>query len=243
MDTMRDLTALLKHEVEDLISAEDQIIDAMPLMIETAKNATLKKSLRDHLRVTKSQRKRLDKVQKLLGVKKSSESEGKGFFSSLFGGLTTQECKGMKGIIEEGNKLMAADMADTVKDAAIIASAQKVEHYEICGYGTARAYAKELNLPEVAGLLEETLNEEYEADKILTTLAEKDVNAKAEGKNAVKATAKKSNANGVLSGAANRPSNGTGASGSGSAGNARKAAAKKTSGSTASKAGSKTGKK
>ena len=188
MENMQDLTALLKHEIEDLISAEDQLIAGMPMMVETAKNAQLKRALREHLRITRNQRKRLDKIQKLLNGKKSNDEESKGFLSKLFGG-GTHECKGMKGIIEEGNKIMSAPMADVVKDAAIIASAQKQEHYEICGYGTARAYARELELREVAALLEETLNEEYEADRLLTSLAEGDINEKAEKNSAAKSSA------------------------------------------------------
>lgn len=179
MEKMQDLAGLLKHEVEDLMSAEDQIIEAMPAMIERAKNSTLKKNLRDHLKVTQNQRKRLDKVQQLLNNGEEPGSEKKGFLSSLFGGSSKHECKGMKGLIEEGQKVMAEDMADSVMDAAIIACAQKIEHYEICGYGTARAYARELNNQQAAKLLEETLAEEYEADDLLTRLAYGSVNEEA----------------------------------------------------------------
>ncbi|WP_207493916.1 ferritin-like domain-containing protein [Aridibaculum aurantiacum] len=237
MDKMQDLTALLKHEIEDLISAEDQIIGAMPLMIENAKSNTLKKALRQHLKVTQAQRKRLDKVQKLMGVKKGEASQSTGFLSSLFGGITQHECKGMKGIIEEGNKIMAEDMVDTVKDAAIIASAQKVEHYEICGYGTARSYANELNLTDVAKLLEETLNEEYEADKLLTTIAEGDVNVKAEGK---KPASKGTNGSGSSVTAKKAAS--TQGSAKKTAATPKKAASKSTT-ATAKKAANKTSKK
>src|SRR5215213_11090099 len=86
----------------------------------------------------------------------------------------------MEGIIREGKKILDEQMEPNVVDAAIIACAQKIEHYEICGYGTARAYARELNLGEVAELLEETLNEEYEADDLLTDLAVGGLNEKAE---------------------------------------------------------------
>jgi ferritin-like metal-binding protein YciE len=182
MEKMQDLTALLKHEVEDLVSVEDQIIEAMPAMIERAKNTTLKKNLRDHLKVTQAQRKRLDEVQKLLNGQEQGGNEKKGFLSNLFGGMTKHECKGMKGIIDEGQRIMAEDMTESVMDAAIIASAQKIEHYEICGYGTARAYARELNNQKVAKLLEQTLNEEYDADQLLTKLALGSVNEKAEGR-------------------------------------------------------------
>jgi ferritin-like metal-binding protein YciE len=200
MERMQDLTALLKHEVEDLMSAEDQIIEAMPAMIEKATNAALTKSLKDHLRVTEKQRKRLDQVQKLLN-NGEQPAEKKGFLSNLFGGSGKSECKGMKGLIEEGQKVMAEDMNTDVKDAAIIACAQKIEHYEICGYGTAKAYAKEINRPDIAKLLDETLTEEYQADDLLTRLAVGKVNEKADNnvsssKSASNGTATKSSANG-----------------------------------------------
>jgi Domain of unknown function (DUF892) len=107
--------------------------------------------------------------------------EKKGFFSRLFSGSNGKEkCKGMEGLIDEGQKIMSAKISLEALDAAIIASAQKVEHYEISGYGAARAYASELNLDEVQKLLEQTLNEEYEADDRLTALALKRVNLDAE---------------------------------------------------------------
>ena len=183
MEKMIDLKDLLKHEVLDLYSAEEQIIAAMPAMIEKAQDSKLKKSLQEHLKVTEKQKTRLDKIKGLLSENGSEESNGngKGFFSSLFGGSGgSQKCKGMEGLITEGEKVMKEDMTPEVLDAAIIASAQKIEHYEICGYGTARAYARQLNLGEVAELLEETLNEEYEADDRLTDLAVGGLNEEAE---------------------------------------------------------------
>ncbi|MGZ5248529.1 MAG: YciE/YciF ferroxidase family protein [Flavitalea sp.] len=184
MGKMIDLKDLLKHEVLDLYSAEEQIIAAMPAMIEKAGDSRLKKSLQEHLKVTEKQKTRLDKIKKLLSEGRSEESNGngQGFFSSLFGGASggSQKCKGMEGLISEGEKMMGEDMTPEVLDAAIIASAQKIEHYEICGYGTARAYARQLNLGEVAELLEETLDEEYEADDRLTDLAIGSVNEEAE---------------------------------------------------------------
>lgn len=219
MENMQDLNALLRHEIEDLISAEDQLLEGMPMMIEAARNSQLKAALREHLRVTRTQRKRLDKVQKLLGAaNKADNGESQGLFNKLFGSVTKHECKGMKGIIEEGNKVLSADMSAAVKDAAIIASAQKQEHYEICGYGTARAFARELNMTEIANLLEETLNEEYQADRLLTQMAESDINEKAEGKSKSRS--------GQLKAAANKggSNNATGNSRSGSASGAKVAA-------------------
>jgi len=180
MEKMNDLRDLLKHEIEDLYSVEEQIIDALPKMIEKANNKTLKNSLSEHLAITEEHKTRLDKMQGMMNKNDEQQEEKKGFLSGLFGG-GSHVCKGMKGIIEEGNKMMGEDMTPEVLDAAIIACAQKVEHYEICGYGTARTYARELGLEQVAKILEQTLAEEYEADDRLTELAISRVNLKAEG--------------------------------------------------------------
>jgi ferritin-like metal-binding protein YciE len=178
MEKMNDLRDLLKHEIDDLYSVEEQIIGALPKMIEKANNKTLKNSLSEHLAITEEHKTRLDKIRDMLDKNVEQEEEKKGFLSGLFGG--NHVCKGMKGIIEEGNKVMGEDMTPEVLDAAIIACAQKVEHYEICGYGTARTYARELKLEQVAKMLEQTLAEEYEADDKLTELAISRVNLKAE---------------------------------------------------------------
>lgn len=185
MEKMKDLKDLLMHEVEDLYSAEEQIIEALPSMIEKAQNAKLVSALKNHLKVTEQQKERLDKVKEMLDTEPASDDaeqgSKKGFFGNLFGGSNGKHvCRGMKGLIEEGEKVMGEKMDPEVLDAAIIACAQKIEHYEICGYGTARAYARELNLGEVAERLEETLNEEYEADDLLTDLAVGGLNEKAE---------------------------------------------------------------
>jgi ferritin-like metal-binding protein YciE len=174
MENMNQLRDLLKHEIKDLYSAEEQIIEALPKMIEKANNNDLKKALRQHLQVTEKQKDRLDQVLEALDEER--EEDGKGVMG-LFKG--EQKCLAMKGIIDEGEKLMKEDMSPEVCDAAIIAAAQKVEHYEITSYGTARAYAEELNLSQVESLLKRTLDEEYEADDLLTELAESRVNEKA----------------------------------------------------------------
>jgi ferritin-like metal-binding protein YciE len=178
MEKMNDLKDLLMHEVQDLYSAEDQIIAALPLMIEKAKNPQLKKALQDHLTVTQRQRSRLDQVQNLLGSGEESPEEKKSLLSRLF--KSKQVCRGMHGLIEEGNKVMREDMHPDVMDAAIIGCAQKIEHYEICGYGTARTFARELDREDVAMLLEQTLNEEYSADDLLTQLAVSRINKEAQ---------------------------------------------------------------
>jgi ferritin-like metal-binding protein YciE len=175
MENMNQLKDLLKHEVEDLYSAEEQIIEALPKMIDKANSNKLKQALQDHLDVTEQQKERLDQVLELLN-EESDESEGQGILG-LFNGK--EKCKAMQGLIEEGEDLMDKDMSPEVADAAIIAAAQKIEHYEIASYGTAKAYAQELQLDEVEDLLEETLDEEYEADGLLTQLAESRINERA----------------------------------------------------------------
>lgn len=178
MDNMNHLRDLLVHDVHDLYSAEEQILKALPAMIAQASNPQLKQSLEQHLRVTEQQRDRLDQVRQLLGANDDNSNQGHGIFADLFGqGI---KCKGMAGIISEGEEVLAIDMDPAVKDAAIICAAQKVEHYEICGYGTAKAYAEELGLIDVAQLLQQTLMEEYNADDMLTSLAIGSVNRKAE---------------------------------------------------------------
>ena len=183
MEKMNDLRDLLKHEIADLHSAEEQIINAMPSMIENANNQSLKQSLERHLRITEQQLKRIEQIHNKLEGKKQ---ESKGLWSRLT--QQKHECKGMKGIIEEGEKVLGEDMDPDVKDAAIIASCQKIEHYEICGYGTAKAYAEELNMPDIAEALSKTLNEEYEADLLLSDLAEGRINKEAEGKSTSRGT-------------------------------------------------------
>jgi ferritin-like metal-binding protein YciE len=197
MEKMKDLRDLLKHEIKDLYSAEEQIIMAMPAMIEKVQSPQLKQSLQRHLQITQEQLDRLEKVQQLMKQgdtdenEEDDEQEGskEGLFTRLLRrrtqsseetGSDGEKCRGMQGLIEEGEKVMAEEMEPSVMDAAIIACAQKIEHYEICGYGTARAFARELNLNQVAELLEETLDEEYEADDRLTDLAVGQVNEEAE---------------------------------------------------------------
>ena len=125
MEQVIDLKDLLKHEIMDLHSAEKQIIDALPSMIEKAGNDKLKAALRDHLKVTEKQKERLEEIQQLMGDESSAEENGerRGFFSRLFSG--EEKCKGMEGLIKEGEKLMGADMSPEASDAAIIGAAQK----------------------------------------------------------------------------------------------------------------------
>jgi ferritin-like metal-binding protein YciE len=179
MEKMNDLRDLLKHEIEDLQSVEEQIIAALPKMIEKANNHDLKKALQDHLKITEQHQSRLEKIMKELNPGNEKSNGKKKGIMGIFGG-GKHECKGMKGIIEEGEKIMNTDISPEALDAAIVASAQKVEHYEICGYGTARTFARELGMEQMARQLEQTLNEEYEADDLLTNLAVLGINEEAE---------------------------------------------------------------
>lgn len=178
MSEMKNLKDLLKHQLEDLYSAEEQIIEALPGMVSNASDRLLKNSLTDHLKVTKKQLARLDKVKKMLG---QEEKEEPGMFEKLFSSGEKHHCRAMEGLIEEGEKTMEEDMEPEVKDAAIIASAQRIEHYEISGYGTAKAFALHLGFREAARLLDETLQEEYDSDDLLTQLAIGKVNLEAGG--------------------------------------------------------------
>ena len=178
MKKIIDLKDLLKHEILDLYSAEEQIIEGLPKMIEKANDPHLKAALSSHLEVTRKQKDRLDNIKGTL-IENNGE-EDNGFFTNLFGGTNSVKCRGTEGLIKEAEKLMGEEMTPEAMDAAIIGAAQKIEHYEIAGYGTARAYAVELNLDDVATQLEETLDEEYEADDLLTDLAIGVVNIEAE---------------------------------------------------------------
>ena len=176
MEKMNDLRDLLRMELQDLYSVEEQIIAALPKMIEKAGNRELKNALKEHLRVTEQQKARLDGLQQQMG--ESGQQESSGLLGRLFKSRIV--CEGMQGIIKESNKVLGENMNPDVMDAAIIACAQKIEHYEICGYGTARSYAEELGLHDVARILQQTLDEEKEADRLLTGLAEGRLNRQAE---------------------------------------------------------------
>lgn len=234
MEPLVNLRDLLQHEVDDLYSAEEQIIEALPKMSEKATDRELKKALNEHLRITKEQKNRLDKVKGLLKI----EEERKGFLEKIFGG---SKCKGTEGLIEEGEKMMGQDMDPKVMDAAIIASAQKIEHYEISGYGTARAFARLLGLTQVANLLETTLNEEYKSDDMLTSLAMNKVNLEAETADGVPTSKSKAGAKNGRNGASGGSRGGRkvqrSAPKKAAAKNSKKAASKK--GSTTKKAAKK----
>jgi ferritin-like metal-binding protein YciE len=148
------LRELYVEQLQDLYDAEHQIIKALPKMIDAAQAEELKDALNEHLDVTKEQASRLEQIFKGLGEKAKGD-----------------KCKGMQGVIQEGSDLIGKIEDVNVRDAAIIASAQRVEHYEMAGYGTARTYAELLDEQEARDLLQQTLDEEEEADQVLTTLA------------------------------------------------------------------------
>jgi ferritin-like metal-binding protein YciE len=152
--TPSSLQELYVEQLRDLYDAEHQIIKALPKMIEAATSESLKQALRSHLEVTKAQASRLETIFEKL------EEEPRG-----------EKCKGMQGVLQEGDSLVGEIKDATVRDVAIIASAQRVEHYEIAGYGTVRTYAGILGDEETGELLQLTLNEEKDADQELTTLA------------------------------------------------------------------------
>lgn len=146
---------LLVEELKDLYSAENQLLKALPKMAKAADNEELQKAFTTHLKQTEGQVKRLDKVMKKLG----ETPKGK-------------KCKAMEGLIEEAKEVLEQDFEPALRDLALIVAAQKVEHYEIAGYGSARTLAELVEEDEVAQLLQQTLDEEGETDKLLTGIAE-----------------------------------------------------------------------
>lgn len=156
------LDDLLLEQIQDLYDAETRLIDALPKMAEAATDTQLKSAFRNHLAETNDQVKRLEKVFDLLGAQPQRET-----------------CEAMKGLIKEGQKVIDATGDHSIKDAALIAAAQRVEHYEMAGYGAARNFARRCGRDDVAQLLQQTLDEEGQADKKLTQLAESSINASA----------------------------------------------------------------
>ena len=152
IESMEDL---LVHELQDLRSAETQLVEALPKMAQAASAASLKKAFDAHLKQTKTQITRLDKALEHMGK-----------------GPGNIKCKGMEGLVKEGDEAIKDVTDPQTLDAALIGAAQRVEHYEIAGYGTARAHAEELGLMDIADLLQVTLDEEGETNKLLTQRAE-----------------------------------------------------------------------
>lgn len=162
MESLRDL---FLEQIKDIYSAEQQITKALPKMAKAASSNELQSAFRQHLEMTQEQVRRLDQIFHDLG----KTSKGK-------------KCKGMEGLIEEGEEMIKDFDDPEVRDAGLIAAAQRVEHYEISAYGTARTYARMLGEERAADLLQQTLQEEGETDKKLTELAENSINLRAREK-------------------------------------------------------------
>jgi ferritin-like metal-binding protein YciE len=162
VETMQEL---LIDELKDLYSAEKQIVRALPRLARAASSPDLQQALLGHLEETRVQVIRLEKIGEIVGKK-----------------LTGKTCVGMKGVLEEGSEVLEDTDKGIVRDAALIAASQRVEHYEMAGYGSAREFAKLLGHSDVAALLDETLAEEKNADKKLSVIS-KQVNAEAKRAN------------------------------------------------------------
>ena len=160
---MDSLNELLQDQLKDLYSAEKQLTKALPRMAKKASTPSLKDAFTSHLRETEGQVQRLDSVGQSLGMR-----------------LTGKTCKAMQGLIEEGKEIIAEDGEPLVIDAGLIAAAQRVEHYEISAYGSARALAQKLDLGDVIQMLQQTLDEASAADQKLTEISVKEVLAKAD---------------------------------------------------------------
>jgi ferritin-like metal-binding protein YciE len=156
------LDDLFLEQLKDLYDAEHRLCDALPLMAGAAEAPELKDAFNRHLRETQEQVRRLEQVFRQLGHEPQREA-----------------CEAMKGLVDEGSEMIEAKGDSAVKDAALIAAAQRVEHYEISGYGTARTFAQRLGHMAAAQLLEQTLEEEKAADHKLTEIAERSVNLQA----------------------------------------------------------------
>src|SRR6202521_373064 len=152
VESLRDLYV---EELKDLYNAEQQLIKAIPKMARAASSEELKAAFEDHLGKTRQHAQRIETIFKQMGEK----AQGK-------------KCKAMEGLVEEGGEVIKEDMEDGIKDAALIAAAQRVEHYEIAGYGCVRANATRLGQDDAATLLSQTLQEEKKPDETLNDIAE-----------------------------------------------------------------------
>jgi ferritin-like metal-binding protein YciE len=158
-EEFHSLEDLFHHELKDLYDAEHRMLDALPQMVEKASNSSLKQAFEHHLRQTEKHVERLEAMFEHLGVDPERV-----------------KCDGMAGLVKEGSAVVSADGDPDAIDAGLIAAAQKVEHYEIAGYGTVRTFARRLNNQYVAELCEQTLDEEKNTDQLLTEIAEGSVN-------------------------------------------------------------------
>lgn len=159
LDSLRDL---LLEELRDLYNAENQLVDALPKMAKAATSSELRSAFTDHLELTRQHVSRLEQIFEHIGESPSGET-----------------CEAMKGLIKEGETLIKAQGDPSVRDAGLVGAAQRVEHYELAGYGTARSLARRLGQTQIAETLQQTLTEEAAADKTLTSIAESNVNVAA----------------------------------------------------------------
>jgi len=159
---LKTLNDLLVRELEDLYNAEHQIIKALPKMADAASSPELKKAFEEHKARTERQAERLEQAFHKLGHRPEEVT-----------------CKGMEGLIAEGEEILEEDAEPAVRDAALIGAAQRVEHYEIAAYGTARTFADTVGNHEVASILQETLDEESAANEKLNQIALERVNQEA----------------------------------------------------------------
>ncbi|HTW11662.1 MAG TPA: ferritin-like domain-containing protein [Solirubrobacteraceae bacterium] len=151
--SLSTLNDVFVEQIEDLYSAETQLVEALPKIAGAASDQQLQEAIKTHLEETRGHVQRLDQIKKDLGITGS------------------QKCKGMEGLLAEGEEVIGEPGGGASKDAAIIAAAQRVEHYEIAAYGTARTLASELGYDDAKKLLNETLDEESHADQLLTKIA------------------------------------------------------------------------
>ena len=154
MATLNSIQDVFAEQLGDLRSAENQLIDALPKMAEAAFDSELSDAFRTHLDQTVEHANRIQQI-----------------INSLRFEIPNEECEAMKGLIAEGEKVIEADGDEKIRDVALIAAAQRVEHYEIAAYGTTRTLADQLGLSDAKHLLDETLDEEAHADKLLTKIA------------------------------------------------------------------------
>lgn len=163
--TLDSFETLFIDQLQDIYDAEQRLTKALPKMASAAQDPTLKAAFQQHLQETQNQVKRLEQVFRSCGKTAQAKT-----------------CAAMQGLVEEGDEVINASGSPEVKDAALIAAAQRVEHYEIAAYGTARSFAQRLGHHEAARLLQQTLEEESATDKKLTQLAERNINAQAASK-------------------------------------------------------------
>ncbi|MUH35578.1 ferritin-like domain-containing protein [Zobellia amurskyensis] len=159
---MKTLNDLFEHQLKDLYSAEIQQLAAFPEIVEHASDVQLKRAFENHLKETREQKNRIENICRELNITPSGET-----------------CQAMKGLIKEAKHFIEEAEGDELMDVGLIAEIQRVQHYEISGYGTAVRFAKELGYRQIAKTLQETLNEEYDADNVLEKLAETRLNKKA----------------------------------------------------------------